>query len=40
VLWLQNDAYKEHGIFHRGEIASSALLNGFAVPVDAVLDAR
>jgi Uma2 family endonuclease len=40
VLWLEGDSYTEHGIFHRGETATSVLLNGFAVPVDAVLDAR
>jgi Uma2 family endonuclease len=40
VLWLDGDSYTEHGIFHRGETATSVLLNGFAVPVDAVLDAR
>ena len=39
VLWLENDSYTEHGIFHRGETATSALLNGFALSVDAVLDA-
>jgi Uma2 family endonuclease len=40
VLWLEGASYTEHGIFHRGETATSVLLNGFAVPVDAVLDAR
>jgi Uma2 family endonuclease len=40
VLRLEGDAYTEHGIFHRDETATSALLNGFALPVDAVLDAR
>lgn len=40
VLRLEGDAYTEHGIFHRDETATSALLNGFALAVDAVLDAR
>ena len=40
VLRLEGDSYKEHGIFHRDEAATSALLNGFAMPVDAALDAR
>ena len=40
VLWLEGDSYIEHGSFRRGETATSVLLNGFAMPVDAVLDAR
>jgi Uma2 family endonuclease len=40
VLLLKGDAYTEHGIFHRSEMATSALLNSFTVSVDAVLDAR
>src|SRR5437667_263274 len=40
VLWLEGDSYTEHGSFRRGETATSALLNGFAMPVEAVLDAR
>lgn len=40
VLRLQQDLYVEHGIFERGDTASSALLHGFAVSVDDVLDAR
>jgi Uma2 family endonuclease len=40
VLILAGDAYVEHGIFHRGDTATSALLEGFAVPVDALLDAK
>jgi Uma2 family endonuclease len=40
VLRLEGDSYKEHGIFHRDETATSALLNGFAMPVGAALDAR
>jgi Uma2 family endonuclease len=39
VLRLENDSYTEHGVFHRGEIATSVLLNGFALSVDAALDA-
>lgn len=38
VLTL-NDEYVEHGVFRRGETATSALLNGFGVSVDAVFDA-
>src|SRR5262245_31881780 len=40
VLLLENDSYTEHGLFHRGETATSALLNGFALSVDAALDAE
>lgn len=40
VLRLANDAYIEHGVFRRGEQASSALLDGFSVDVAAVLDAE
>lgn len=39
VLRLEAEEYVEHGVFHRGDSASSALLQGFAVQVDAVLDA-
>jgi Uma2 family endonuclease len=39
VLTLAGDAYAEHGVFRRGETATSALLDGFAAPVDAVFDA-
>jgi Uma2 family endonuclease len=39
VLRLDADVYIEHGIFGRGSVATSALLQGFAVDVDAVLDA-
>ena len=39
VLTLAGDAYTEHGTYRRGETASSALLPGFAVHVDTVLDA-
>jgi len=40
VLRLEGEAYAEHGVFRRGEIATSVLLEGFAVEVSAVLDAR
>lgn len=40
VLRLENDAYIEHGVFHRDETAGSALLSGFVLSVDATLDAR
>jgi len=40
VLRLEDHLYAEHGIFHRGETATSALLQGFAVQVDAALDAN
>jgi Uma2 family endonuclease len=39
VLTLDGDAYSEHGTFRRGQSAASALLDGFAVRVDEVLDA-
>ena len=39
VLKLDGDAYREHGVFRRGEAAASALLEGFAVRVDEVFDA-
>jgi hypothetical protein len=40
VLTLEGDAYTEHGIFHRGEMATSILLAGFTVSVNNVLDAH
>jgi Uma2 family endonuclease len=40
VLRLQGGVYVEHGVFGRGEAASSPLLDGFAVPVDEVFAAR
>jgi Uma2 family endonuclease len=40
VLTLAGDAYIEHGVFRRGDTATSVLLEGFALHVDAVLDAR
>jgi Uma2 family endonuclease len=39
VLRLRDGAYVEHGVFGRGARATSALLAGFAVDVDAVFDA-
>ncbi len=40
VLRLEGGAYVEHGVFGRGARATSALLAGFAVYVDAVFDAK
>jgi hypothetical protein len=40
VLTLAGEAYTEHGVFGRGEQATSKLLDGFRVSVDAVLDAK
>src|SRR5262245_10871187 len=40
VLWLENESYTEHGIFRRGETATSVLLSGFAVSVNSALDAH
>ena len=39
VLTLAGEAYVEHGVFRRGDEASSALLDGFALSVDEVFDA-
>lgn len=39
VLSLDGDAYREVGVFRRGERASSVLLDGLEVDVTAVLDA-
>jgi len=39
VLVLDGDAYAEHGVFRRGERATSKLLAGFSVSVDEVFDA-
>jgi Uma2 family endonuclease len=39
VLRLEGATYTEHGIFRRGEIATSALLQGFSLSVEVVLDA-
>ena len=40
VLKLKDGVYIAHGVFGRGEIATSALLRGFTVSVDAVCDAE
>jgi Uma2 family endonuclease len=40
VLRLQGNEYVEHGIFRRGDAATSVLLPDFAVSVDEVFDAR
>jgi len=40
VLRLEGSAYVAHGIFRRGDTATSALLPGFTVSVDAVCDAE
>lgn len=40
VLVLVGETYIEHGAFRRGDRATSNLLDGFAVEVDAVLDAQ
>jgi Uma2 family endonuclease len=40
MLRLDGDRYTEHGEFKRGEVATSVLLEGFAVSVDAVLDTK
>jgi Uma2 family endonuclease len=39
VLVLDRDTYVEHGIFQRGDRATSKLLDGFSVRVDEVFDA-
>ncbi|HKP51432.1 MAG TPA: Uma2 family endonuclease [Chloroflexia bacterium] len=39
VLRLEEAEYVEHGQFRRGEMAASALLEGFALSVDAIFDA-
>lgn len=39
VLRLEGNTYVEHDVFARGSTATSALLTGFAVNVDAVMDA-
>ena len=39
VLTLVDEAYVEHGVFRRGDEATSASLDGFALSVDAVFDA-
>jgi Uma2 family endonuclease len=40
VLYLAGDQYEEHGVFRRGEQASSRLIGGLAVDVDAIFDAE
>ncbi len=40
VLKLEVGAYVAHGVFGRGEAATSVLLRGFTVSVDAVCDAE
>jgi len=40
VLTLSGNAYATHGVFQRGDTATSKLLSGFAVSVNAVFDAR
>ena len=39
VLTLDDDSYREHGVFRRGSAATSLLLQGFVVDVNVVLDA-
>lgn len=39
VLTLAGETYTEHGVFHRGQQAESALLNGFELGVSQVFDA-
>ena len=38
VLTLAADAYEQHGVFHRGQTATSPLLEGFEVDVTATFD--
>ncbi len=38
VLVLDGETYREHGIFRRGDRATSKLLDGFSVDVDTVFD--
>lgn len=40
VLLLEGADYADHGVFQRGDIATSALLAGFTVAVNSVLDAN
>lgn len=39
VLTLVDDTYADHGVFRRGDAATSKLLDGFSMSVDAVFDA-
>jgi Uma2 family endonuclease len=40
VLRLESDAYIPHGVFRHGDTATSVLLQGFSVRVDAVFEAE
>ncbi len=40
VLRLEQHQYVEHGVFRRGETATSVLLEGFVIAVSEVLDTR
>jgi Uma2 family endonuclease len=40
VLRLRGKKYVKHGVFGRGKAATSALLKGFDIDVDAVMDAK
>jgi hypothetical protein len=40
LVFLEGEAYIEHGVFPRGTAASSALLPAFTVNVDETLDAE
>ncbi len=40
VLRLSGDQYAEHGVFQRGDTATSALLEGFSINVDELFDAH
>ena len=40
VLQLEGSSYVAHGVFCRGEMATSVLLQGFTVSIDAVCDAE
>jgi Uma2 family endonuclease len=40
VLKLQGRAYVEHGVFRRGDTATSLIVPGFSVSVDAAFDAK
>jgi Uma2 family endonuclease len=40
VLVLEGEMYTEYGVFGRGDLAVSKLLDGFSMSVDDVLDAK
>ena len=40
VLALNGTSYREHGVFHRGQQATSSLLADFAISVDEIFDAQ